>query len=64
LFTCKLSFDVGSWEMSETHAYGRRRDRFGSDEAPTLVAPTLREAELSALLVQRAEAPVEAVALR
>ena len=50
----KPSFDVGSWDMGEAHAYGRGRDRFGRDEAPTLAAPPLREAEISATQIKYA----------
>jgi len=50
----KPSFDVGSWDMGETRAYGRRRDRFDRDETPTLAARPVREAEISATQIKYA----------
>ena len=43
----RAELDAGSWDMDETHAYRRRRDWFGRDEAPRLAARTLREAEIN-----------------
>jgi hypothetical protein len=48
----KVSFDAGSGDMGETHAYTRRLDRFGLDKVPRLVARTLRETGIAATQIK------------